>query len=338
MSSSENMAKYSVSVVIPAYNADKHIARTIESVLTQTRSADEIIVVDDGSSDKTAEAVKAFGDKVRYIHQQNAGASVARNTGIEAAENDWIAFLDADDEWLENKLEIQMNLLERNRNLMWVGGNDICFLSSENRKSPSVDIIKTRAKMRGKEAWDDYLRAFATGVWSCTNTMIISRKALEEAGMFRPGQLRGNDIDMWLRVAYLYPEFGYICEPTTIYYLEIAESISHKQAHLQWHEEFIARHLEIAKTRGRLEAFQPCATCLLRLWMRSMLFNARKKEIRNLLRHFRNLLPVGFRARMWALTIFPGITRAGCLTISKIVRKFNLRKRVVRPPSTAKKG
>ena len=90
--------RFSVSVVIPAYNLGSLVARAIESVLSQSRLADEIIVVDDGSSDDTAEHIKKYGDKVKYIYQENAGLAAARNTGIQAAKSDWIAFLDGDDE------------------------------------------------------------------------------------------------------------------------------------------------------------------------------------------------------------------------------------------------
>ncbi|MCK4960446.1 MAG: glycosyltransferase family 2 protein, partial [Planctomycetes bacterium] len=95
-----NDESYSVSVVIAAYNAEKYIQRAIDSVLAQSLPADEIIVVDDGSTDNTGDAVKHYGSKVRYIYQENAGPASARNTAIEAATGTWIAFLDADDEWL----------------------------------------------------------------------------------------------------------------------------------------------------------------------------------------------------------------------------------------------
>ncbi|HOM77565.1 MAG TPA: glycosyltransferase family A protein, partial [Anaerohalosphaeraceae bacterium] len=91
--------KRSISVVIPAYNCQAYIRRAIDSVLGQSRPADEIIVVDDGSTDGTAEAVRTYGAKVILIQQENAGVSAARNAGIRAASGDWIAFLDADDEW-----------------------------------------------------------------------------------------------------------------------------------------------------------------------------------------------------------------------------------------------
>lgn len=332
MNQDEQKGDYRVSVVIPAYNAEKYIGRTIESVLAQTRQADEVIVVDDGSSDGTGEIVENFGERVRYILQENAGASVARNTGIEAAEHEWIAFLDADDVWLENKLEAQMSLLERNPDLMWCGGNYYNFLESEDRKGARYDVEKTRQMMGGRDFWDDYFEGFACGIWGWTGTMVINRKALRDAGMFKAGQRRANDLDMWFRVAYLYPRFGFVCEPLAVYYLEIAESISQKQAYLKWQDEFLSRHLEIAAEHGRLEAFEPCVAIMLRLWMRGMLFDARKTEIRNLLSCFGYVLPWYYRVWMRVLTVAPRITRAGCLLISKIIRTFNLRRQVVRKP------
>ncbi|MHC4386164.1 MAG: glycosyltransferase family 2 protein, partial [Planctomycetota bacterium] len=103
-----------ISVVIPAYNIEDYIERAIDSVLAQTRQPEEIIVVDDGSTDATAQKIKAYGDQVRYIHQANKGLSGARNTGIRQAQNEWVAFLDGDDEWLPEKLQLQSELLTRN--------------------------------------------------------------------------------------------------------------------------------------------------------------------------------------------------------------------------------
>src|SRR5215813_9544385 len=88
----------SVTVVIPCYNAGCYLARTIESVLRQTCPVEEIIIVDDGSTDDTADVIKQYGKKVLYVSQKNNGTAAARNTGIELAHGQWIAFLDADDE------------------------------------------------------------------------------------------------------------------------------------------------------------------------------------------------------------------------------------------------
>ena len=90
MNYNDNRQSYTVSVIIPAYNAEKYIARAIDSVLAQTHPPDEILIVDDGSTDNTAAIVKKYGPQVRYIHQQNAGCSAARNTAIKAAAGRWL--------------------------------------------------------------------------------------------------------------------------------------------------------------------------------------------------------------------------------------------------------
>jgi glycosyltransferase involved in cell wall biosynthesis len=103
-----------VSVVIPTYNRAATVGKSIESVLAQTVTDLEVIVVDDGSSDDTGKILgEAFGDRIRYYHQPNQGASVARNKGVTEARGEWIAFLDSDDRWEKDKLEWQFKALER---------------------------------------------------------------------------------------------------------------------------------------------------------------------------------------------------------------------------------
>jgi glycosyltransferase involved in cell wall biosynthesis len=92
------------SVIIPAYNSAATLTRAVESVLAQSWPAHEIIVIDDGSIDDTLCVARGFGDRVRVIHQPNAGVSTARNRGAEAATGDWLAFLDADDWYYPNRL------------------------------------------------------------------------------------------------------------------------------------------------------------------------------------------------------------------------------------------
>jgi len=103
-----------VSVVMPAYNAERHIGEALESVLAQTYAPIEIVVVDDGSSDATAEAVRRFGPRVRFTAQTNAGAGAARNRGVAMASGRYIAFLDADDSWPPEKLARQVEILQQN--------------------------------------------------------------------------------------------------------------------------------------------------------------------------------------------------------------------------------
>jgi glycosyltransferase involved in cell wall biosynthesis len=98
----------SVSAVIPCYNAERFIGETIQSALGQSHPPLEIIVVDDGSTDRSAEIAQAFGSPVRVMRQENQGESCARNKGVAEAQGDWVAFLDADDVWKPNKLEAQL--------------------------------------------------------------------------------------------------------------------------------------------------------------------------------------------------------------------------------------
>ena len=102
----------SISAVIPTYNREAILARAIESVLCQTIPADEVIVVDDGSSDSTSAVAAKFGSRIRYIKQDNAGASEARNRGVYLAKGEWIAFLDSDDIWVNTHLERMVAAIE----------------------------------------------------------------------------------------------------------------------------------------------------------------------------------------------------------------------------------
>src|SRR5207253_2812039 len=106
-----------VSTVIPAYRASRTIGRAVDSLLSQTRPPDEIVIVDDGSPDDLAAAVKPYGDRVQLLRKVNGGAASARNLGIESARGDLIGFLDADDYWEPSKLERQLDILQRHPNI-----------------------------------------------------------------------------------------------------------------------------------------------------------------------------------------------------------------------------
>src|SRR5689334_10135830 len=95
-------------VIIPAYNAVETLGRAIDSALAQSLPPHEVVVVDDGSRDATAELAERYGPPVRVIRQSNAGPGAARNRGVQATSSPWVAFLDADDEWLPKKMETQL--------------------------------------------------------------------------------------------------------------------------------------------------------------------------------------------------------------------------------------
>lgn len=120
-----------ISAIMAAYNAEPYLAQALDSVLAQTLPADEIIVVDDGSTDRTAEVLRAYAGRIRIIRQHNRGPAHAFNAGIAAASGDALAFLDADDLWLPNKLEIQSEALSAEQGLEAVFGHVQQFASPD---------------------------------------------------------------------------------------------------------------------------------------------------------------------------------------------------------------
>ena len=328
-----NTEPLKISVVIPAYNVGAHISRAIESVLAQTRQADEIIVVDDGSTDETATQVKKYGEKVKYIYQENAGAGAARNTGIKAAQFAWIAFLDSDDEWLPEKLKLQLELLQRNPDLVWVTSNYYRCLCAENQQRPHNQQEKTQRLLQGKEYFANFFTAFLYEAYGHTDTMLIKREILEEVGGFTPGQQNAEDMDLWWQIGYRQPKLGCVNQPLAVYHMGIPLSLSVTPQKWEQYREMIERHLILANELGKSDDLRPCATYMLRKWLRGMLFDSQKEEIRRTLRQFPNLLPGWYKAVMWCLTVFPQVTAKGCYAISWIVRKLRLRKKTVRKPS-----
>jgi glycosyltransferase involved in cell wall biosynthesis len=172
-----------VSVVIPAYNARKYLSAAVESVLAQSRPADEIILVDDGSTDDTVAVAESFNSRVVLLRQANAGAGAARNLAIQHASGDCIALLDADDLWHPEKLALQMAMIETQPAI------DIVFGSVRQFYSPELGYPQ--------EAHDKLARETAGGI--LPSSCLMRRQAFHRAGPFN-AQLRiGEFIDWYAR-------------------------------------------------------------------------------------------------------------------------------------------
>ena len=171
---------FSVSVVIPAYNSVATIGRAIDSVLMQTRPPEQIIVVNDGSTDGTAVAVSEYGGRIDSVWQPNAGPGAARNRGIQEAKNSWIAFLDADDEWLPDRLESQIRILQAHPDLAWVTGN---FLRSDSQGRSGPEFPVSESSLRPECL--SFFTAFIQDRWGCTDTLLVRRDVFERVGDFR---------------------------------------------------------------------------------------------------------------------------------------------------------
>ena len=129
------METYSVSVVIPTYNRATLLRRALKSALGSLRHDDEIIVVDDGSTDDTREVVAEYGNRLVYVQNQHGGAGKARNTGIDRATKPLIAFLDSDDEWMPGAFELKRRLLSARPDVVYCFSNfAVCFENEKKRR------------------------------------------------------------------------------------------------------------------------------------------------------------------------------------------------------------
>ena len=193
--SDNNSAMFKISVIIPTFNRKKYISRSVDSVFSQTLPVDEIIIVDDGSTDGTAEFVRRQYPAVNIISQENKGVSAARNLGIKAARNQWLAFLDDDDQWLPHKLEKQVALLRHN------SGIKLCHTEERwIRRGVRVNQMKKHQKSGGSI----YQKCLPLCAIS-PSSVLLHKSLFYEVGLFREDLPACEDYDMWLKICARYP-------------------------------------------------------------------------------------------------------------------------------------
>lgn len=195
-----------VSVVIPTHNRAQHIARAIDSVIAQTGADCEIIVVDDGSRDATGDVIRPYGDRLRYVRQDNAGPSAARNRGWRMARHDWLAFLDSDDLWKPGKLQRQMELVERT-------GTHVCFTDVEIMGAVEPTEAVPPAGSAGKEVFEEpFELILQPSRVLYIQSMLIRRELLNRIGGFDERLRVGEDTKLVYELAFETP-FAYVDEP-----------------------------------------------------------------------------------------------------------------------------
>lgn len=185
-----------VSVIIPAYNQAQFINQAIESVLAQTFTDYEIIVVNDGSTDNTAQVLAAYGDHLQVITQANAGLSAARNSGLKVARGEFIAFLDSDDLWYSRMLATTVAYLQQNPEVDLVCGAWDLIDESGQVIRPANKPSNFRARVRA-----DLLRALATGNLFLVHALLIRKKCFACCGNFDTTLKAVEDWDLWTRMA-----------------------------------------------------------------------------------------------------------------------------------------
>lgn len=181
-----------VSVITPVHDRERHLPVAVESVLAQDYPSLEHIVVDDGSTDGTPAAAARYGDRIRYVRQENAGPSAARNRALSMARGEYVAFLDSDDAWRPGRLARQIPMLDANpkAGLLYAA---IDYVDTDGNPSP------VRKSRRGTPSGFILPTLVRHNVME-TSTVIVRRALVEEAGGFDPRFRWNEDLDLWLKV------------------------------------------------------------------------------------------------------------------------------------------
>jgi glycosyltransferase involved in cell wall biosynthesis len=198
-----------VDVIIPTFNRAHCLTRAIESVLKQTHQDFNLIIVDDGSSDETADLIqkKFQHPKIRFLQQTNGGVSSARNFGIKEANSEWLAFLDSDDEWLPHKLSFQIKLTQETPQLRFIHSNEI-WMRNGQRVNPKNKFDKSNK--------DIFRRSLELCLIS-PSTVMMKKDLVQEHGFFDESYPVCEDYDLWLKIL-ASEEVGFINENLIIKY------------------------------------------------------------------------------------------------------------------------
>ena len=212
------------SVIIAVYNGAATLARAIDSVLNQTYPPHELIVVDDGSRDDTAKVARAYGERVRYVHQANAGVAAARNAGAQAASGDWLAFLDADDWYYPERLRCHAEWLQEDGEFDFLTGDYDYVTPAGGRISGSMEahesgrclLKRAGGAVRTVMTADD-LEPFVADHFGDTHTLSVPRRTFLELGGYPPGYKVCEDVFLLTKLCAASRRIGVVCLPLAAY-------------------------------------------------------------------------------------------------------------------------
>jgi glycosyltransferase involved in cell wall biosynthesis len=204
-----------ISVIIPSFNRAHTLPRALDSVLGQRQSADEILVIDDGSKDDTRHLIQTRYPGCRYLYQSNQGVSAARNRGIREARCDWIALLDSDDAWLPDKLHRQQQVLQDRPGYRLCHTDEIWI-----RNGVRVNPMKKHTK-RGGRIFSDCLPRCVIS----PSAALLHRSLFEQIGLFDTSLPACEDYDLWLRICAREPVL-YLETPLVVKYGGHADQLS----------------------------------------------------------------------------------------------------------------
>lgn len=197
-----------VSVVIATYNMAAYLPMAIQSVLSQTYQDIELLVVDDGSTDDTREVLKSYleNSRIHYFCQENSGQAAAKNHGVQKSNGQYVAFLDADDMWMPEKLDLQIPLFSRSQTLGVVYARHL-YIDQTGRELSTVNHKLLRGRITGPLLIANLIPF---------GTSIVKKECFERLGGFKENMRMGIDYDLWLRFSTQY-EFDYVDRPLLRY-------------------------------------------------------------------------------------------------------------------------
>lgn len=214
----------SFSVIVPVYNGAATVRRAIDSVLDQTFPTLEIIVVDDGSTDDTAQVVAKAGERVSYLYQSNAGVAAARNAGAQRAKGDWLAFLDADDYYYPDRLRWHAQWIERDLALDFLTGDYDYRRPDGSLISRSMEITEVGRALLARAGGSreavmeaDEMAAFIENHFGDTHTLSVPRRTFLDLGGYPEGRAVCEDVNLLIRLCARSRRVGVICEPMGAY-------------------------------------------------------------------------------------------------------------------------
>lgn len=228
-----------VSVVIPTYNRAEYLPQCIESILGQSFRDFEVLLIDDGSTDTTLEAVSAYCPPVTYVRQENQGAPAAYNTGIRLARGPYVAFVDSDDVLLEGALQAGTDCLDQHPEVGFSHGR-ACAIDQRGH----VIGFTRRPHCKGScvRSGTDELKLLLLGNYVCHSSVMVRRSCFEVVGLYDPAFCRGSeDFDMWVRVAKRYA-VAYIDKPLARFRIHDRSISSGREvAEIEWAHHQILR-------------------------------------------------------------------------------------------------
>ena len=225
----------SIAVVIPAYNAARFIRQTLESVLSQSLPPDEVLVIDDGSTDDTARVAEEFGPAVRVIRRPNSMQSATRNFGVMQANTEWVAFVDADDLWEPNKLELQMRQLHRRPEA------DLCYCGLVEFYAVNGTVQIGRVAVAPSE--EDVRQALHRNTSFLPSSVIVRRSTFLRCGGFNEAMNYVEDWELWLRMLHSGVQFTGCPEPLLRYRIHNGSMSHNAKSCLAAQKEVFRRHV-----------------------------------------------------------------------------------------------